>query len=387
MSDQPAGGDPFANVPLFREIQRLLTSSSGPVNWELARQVGVATAVSVAPDLPLTDEDRTGFVEASRIAELQIASATGLSVPAEIAAVDVVGRAQWVESSITDLRDLVEPASARVSDGFLQMQPEVPEGTEAGPLAAGFDQVIPLLLGMQAGAVFGTMAQQVFGRYDIAMPRPGPSRLQFVVPNIAAFEHDWSLPPAEFRQWIALHEVAHRFEFAQPWVREHLLGLVRDFMSTLEVDVSGLQQQLEQLDPMGNPESLQGFLQGGDGLFGAILDDEQRLKLHRIQSFMAAAEGYGDHVMHAVGRTMLSVSSQIEEAMRRYREDEHGDPVFERLLGIEMRREHYALGRDFCDVVAETASETVLATMWNSPDALPSMPELQEPLLWMARTA
>ncbi len=387
MSDQSGGGDPFADVPLFREIQRLLTSSSGPVNWELARQVGVATAVSPSPDLPPTDEDREGFVEAVRIAELQIASLTGLSVPSEMATVEAVRRAQWVEASITGLRDLIEPSSERVSEGFLRRQPEVPEGADASPLAVGFGQVIPLLLGMQAGAVFGAMAKQVFGQYDVAMPRPGQGRLLFVVPNIASFERDWSLPQTEFRQWVALHEVAHRFEFAQPWVRDHLLGLVRDFMSTLEVDVSGLQQQLEQFDPMGNPESLQEFLQGGDGLFGAVLDDEQRLKLHRIQSFMAAAEGYGEHVMHTVGRAMLSASSQIEEAMRRYREDEHGDPVFEQLLGIDMKREQYILGRAFCDAVAAETSETMLASMWDSPDSIPSMPELQEPMLWMARTA
>ncbi len=387
MTEQPGGMDPFADVPLFREIQRLLTSSTGPVNWELARQVGVATAVNASADVGPTDEDRAGLAEAVRVAELQVASLTGLPVPAELATVEAIGRAAWVESSIAELRDLVEPASERVAAGFAQMQPEVAEGAGAGPLGGGLEQVIPLLLGIQAGAVFGAMARQVFGQYDIAMPRPGQGHLRFVVANIAGFERDWSLPAPEFRQWIALHEVAHRFEFSQPWVRDHLLSLLTDFLSTLEVDVSGLQQQLEQLDPMGNPESLQGFLQGGDGLFGAILDDEQRLKLHRIQSFMAAAEGFGDHVMHVVGHSILASSSQLEEAMVRYREEETGDPVFERLLGIEMSRELYALGRTFCDSVAAETGEAVLATMWDSPAALPSMPELREPMLWMARTA
>ncbi len=101
---------------------------------------------------------------------------------------------------------------------------------------------------------------------------------------------------------------------------------------------------------------------------------------------MAAAEGYGDHVMHAVGRAMLPSAGRIEEAMRRYREGEHGDPVFERLLGIEMKREQYRLGRSFCDAVAEQADERTLARMWESADALPSLPELEEPRLWLART-
>ena len=29
--------DVFSEIPLFREIQRVLLSSTGPVNWELAR--------------------------------------------------------------------------------------------------------------------------------------------------------------------------------------------------------------------------------------------------------------------------------------------------------------------------------------------------------------
>ncbi len=42
-------------------------------------------------------------------------------------------------------------------------------------------------------------------------------------------------------------------------------------------------------------------MEDDEGLFGAVLDDEQRLKLGRIQAFMSAAEGYGDHVMQALG--------------------------------------------------------------------------------------
>ena len=54
--------------------------------------------------------------------------------------------------------------------------------------------------------------------------------------------------------------------------------------------------------------------------------------------------------------------------------------------GIEVKEEHLRLGRDFCDRVASETSEDLLAHMWDSPEALPSMPELSEPTLWMART-
>ena len=90
--------------------------------------------------------------------------------------------------------------------------------------------------------------------------------------------------------------------------------------------------------------------------------------------------------MHALGAQMLPSYARIDEAMRRYRETEHVDPVFERLLGIEVKREQYRLGRAFCDTVVELTDEATLARMWDSAEALPSMPELEEPR-WLARSA
>ena len=120
-------------------------------------------------------------------------------------------------------------------------------------------------------------------------------------------------------------------------------------------------------------------------MFGAVLDDEQRLKLARIQAFMAAAEGYGDHVMQTLGAELLGSFPRIEEAMKRYREGEPGDPVFERLLGVDMKREQYRKGRAFCEVVVEQSDEAILARMWESAGTVPSLPELEEPRLWLAR--
>jgi putative hydrolase len=132
---------------------------------------------------------------------------------------------------------------------------------------------------------------------------------------------------------------------------------------------------------------MQRAMESEPGLFGAVLDAEQRIKLGRIQAFMAAAEGYGDHLMRTLGERLLPSYGRIEEAMRRYRESEHADPVFERLLGIEMKREQYRRGLAFCDEVAQLTDEATLSTMWSSPEALPSMPEIEEPRLWLARSA
>jgi uncharacterized protein (DUF2342 family) len=90
--------------------------------------------------------------------------------------------------------------------------------------------------------------------------------------------------------------------------------------------------------------------------------------------------------MHALGAELLPTSGRIDEAMRRYREGEAGDPVFERLLGIEMKRDQYEAGRTFCDTVVELTDEATLGRMWESAEAMPSLPEVAEPRLWLART-
>jgi len=388
--EQPFGlppGDVWNDVPLFREIQRVLMSSSGPVNWELARQVGIASASWGTEDPAPSEEDRRGFDEAVRVAELQVAGFTGLEAPSDIPKVEAVRRGQWVQANIEGLRALLEPAAAKIGDAIATAQRDaVPEQAQAG-VAQMLGQLSPLLLGAQVGTVLGTLAQQVLGQYDIAVPRPdGAGALLFVVPNIARFEKEWSLDPTEFRTWIAIHEVTHRFVFARPWALTRFRELIDDFTSTLTLDVEELQQRLSSLDP-SNPEGMQEMLAGQDSLFGAVMDDEQRLKLRRVQAFMTASEGYGDHVMHALGAQMLPSYARIDEAMRRYRETEHVDPVFERLLGIEVKREQYRLGRAFCDTVVELTDEATLARVWDSAEALPSMPELEEPRLWLARSA
>ena len=293
-------------------------------------------------------------------------------------------RAEWVTANAENLRELLEPAAQRIGEAMdratrEQLPPEMQQ------MAGFMGQISPLLMGTQVGQVLGFLAQRVLGQFDVAVPRGGPGILLFVVPNIAMFEKDWSLDPTEFRTWVALHEVTHRFEFARPWARERFRELLDDFLATLTIDMEGMQSKLAGLDA-ADPEALQALMGSDEGLFGAELDDEQRLKLARIQAFMAAAEGYGDHVMHALGSELLGSYGQIEEAMRRYREGEAGDPVFERLLGVEMKREQYVAGRTFCDTVVELTDEATLSRMWESAEAMPSLPEVGEPRLWLART-
>src|SRR5262249_14421952 len=150
-----------------------------------------------------------------------------------------VPRAQWVESSIAGLRPLLDPMARKVTAALAESRgttlPLEVAGAPNEMLEQVMDTMVPLLLGAQVGTALGTLGQRALGLFDLAMPRPGSSLL-FVVPNIAAFERAWSLDAREFRAWVALHEVTHRFEFAASWVQPHVVHLVTDLVDRATID-------------------------------------------------------------------------------------------------------------------------------------------------------
>jgi len=393
MADEPFSDDVFKDVPLFRELQRVLFSGTGPVNWELARQVGIATAVGERPDPEPSDEDRALLEQTVRAAELAVADLTGLEPPPEVSKVTPVRRARWVEANVTGLRGLFEPGAERLGKLMLET-PGHELGGEAVPgleslagLGTMMGRMAPLLMGTQVGMVLGMLGRHALGQYDLAVPREGQDALLFVVPALEELEREWDLPRDEVRAWVALHEVTHAFQLGRPWAREHFLEQVRELAAGMEFDLSGLEERLAGVD-LSDPQRLQDALGDPADLLGQKLTDEQRLLMRRIQALMAVAEAHADHVLEVLGGRMLSSSARIEEAMLRRRETrgEH-ERMAERLLGFELTEEHHRLASDFVERVVEATDERTLAAMWESPDSLPSMPELEEPTLWLSRTA
>ncbi|HEX3300482.1 MAG TPA: zinc-dependent metalloprotease [Actinomycetota bacterium] len=394
----PFGMDPesLRDAPLFRELQRVMSSSSGPVQWELARQLAVAGAAEEGNDPQPNDADRTGLEDALRVAELQVVDFTGLEPANDLLRVALARRADWIAGAIDAYRPLVESAATRLQDALGRaMVEQLPSDADAeNPLAAlglGSPQDLirqlgPLLQATQIGQVLGFLAARVLGDHDVGIPHAVTGPIGFVVTNIERVEADWSLDPREFRTFVALHQVAHRLQAERPWLPAYAARTVDDFLSTMTIDVDAIQQRFATLAP-GDPESLQAAFGGeDDAMFGVVLDDEQRLKLDRIRALVGAVEGHGDHVATTIGAKLLGSYPQIEEAMRRYRDDEELDPLFARLLGVDVGREHVELGRRFCDSVVELTDEATLTRMWTDADALPGLAELEEPRLWLART-
>ena len=227
----PFGGDPeqFKDAPLFRELQRVMSSSSGPVNWELARQVGDRERRG-GGRRPRADRRRTARSSRTPSASRSCTwrGSPGWNRPPTSRRSAPVRRAEWVTANAESLRDLLEPAAQRIGEAMdratarCSCRPEMQaDGRVHGAALAR------CCWARRWGRCSGSSASGCSGSTTWRCRGAGPDALLFVVPNIAMFEQDWSLDPTDFRTWVALHEVTHRFEFARPWARERFRGAAR----------------------------------------------------------------------------------------------------------------------------------------------------------------
>jgi len=274
-----------------------------------------------------------------------------------------------IAAAMDEYRPLIELAATRMSDALVRaladQRPaeDAAENEAMAALGLGSPQALigqlgPLLQATQVGQVFGFLAGRVFGGYDVGIPRVATGPVRFLLANIEGFERDWSLDPREFRTFVAVHQVVHRLQSAQPWLPEHATAVIDEFCTSMTIDVDAIRDRFASISPE-DPEAFAGAFADEDGsMFGIVLDDEQRLRLDRVRALIGAVEGYGDHVAATIGRRLLGTYPKIEEAMRRHREDEELDPIFARLLGVDVGREHVAAGRAFCETVVELTDET-----------------------------
>jgi putative hydrolase len=109
--------------------------------------------------------------------------------------------------------------------------------------------------------------------------------------------------------------------------------------------------------------------------------------LDRVQATMAMIEGHAEHVMDAVGAELVEDLPALRVALDRRRGQRA--PLLawlERLIGLDLKLRQYKLGKAFCDGVVAEAGVARLHRAWASPELLPTLAELEDPIAWIART-
>jgi coenzyme F420 biosynthesis associated uncharacterized protein len=340
------------------------------VDWSLARQVARLAAGSGDEGPPQADV-------AALCAEMErhVAEYTGLTPAGGIPAPELVGRAEWASINLDGLGALLDPVAERLDArlGF------------AGPLAGALRAGAAATLAAESGLVIGYVAQRVLGQYEISLlSGETPPRLLFVAPNLRKAVRELAVEPEAFHRWICAHELTHVFQFqGVDWLREHLGGMVRQYLSTVEVRIErGAAGGLPSLpDPA---KIVEAFRDGG--LAAIVQTREQRALMSRMQAAMAVVEGYSEHVMDAIAEEAIPGHAELRAAMdARRRSRSAPERLIERLLGLNLKMQQYELGKQFCDAVVGQAGMEALNRVWASPDALPSEAELRQPADWLTR--
>jgi putative hydrolase len=392
MSEVPGeGADFFGRIPLFREFARLMATSSGPVNWELARQVALATAAGadtfgMTPQLPspaatLDPGEARAWDDRLRLAELWVDPATSLPGGGVALAARPLSRPDWAEAVLPGFAPLVEPSARRMTEAL---------GSDAAAGMPGAGDMVGrlggLLAGLQVGTIVGQLARSVLGQYELAMPPGDPARVLLVPENVAAFEQAAGLPSDQLRLWLACHEVAGQRLFAGAgWLRDHLHGVVAEIARETDPDTSGLMDRLQSLDIGGGPGALQELLEGGEGLLGPPSAALQAA-VAKLEVLLALYAGYAVVIAERALEGRLPALQAIQAAVRRRLADpqaSHG--LFAQLLRADPERAAAARGERFCREVLAATDIEGLDRVWAHQDFLPSTAELDVPGRWLER--
>jgi putative hydrolase len=364
---------------IFEQLFKLL-QSSGPVNWNLAREVTKSLAGPAQPIDPAVAEE---YTELAHVAELRISAVADLPSPAP-GELNPTDRATWAAENQQSFRVLVEPLSEKLSSlTDTDQMPGLPDLGAMGSMSSMLAPLGPALLGVQAGTMVGFMSHRALGQFDTGIPAMDHDRPYVIVPNLDDFAIDHGIDHRQVRLWGALHEVAFHRVMAVEWLRGRFVTLIESFYDTVELDMSDL---MGKLSSMSDPSEMQRMFEAdedGVGLLKASSDPE---KLADIQAFTAFIEGYTDRVVRIAGAELLPSIDRIEEAYNRRRtEPNKAEQFLQEFAGLSLERWRAKDATQFCEAVVERWGEDALTKVWDDPIHMPTVAEFADPIGWNAR--
>ena len=371
--------DLAGKVPLFAELQKLLSWQGGPVNWDLARQI--ATSQLAATHRSPTPGERQQVTEALRLADLWLDVATAL--PSGVSSTQSWSRVEWVEKTLPVWSSLCDPVAARVVGAMSGALPEE-AAAQAGQLLGLLAPVGGMMFGAQVGQGLGTLATEVVSSTDIGLPL-GPAGMAALIPeNVAAFGSGLERPEDEVRLFLALREAAHHRLFGHvPWLRQRLLDTVDAYASGIEVDAGAIERAMSEVDP-NDPESVQRALQGG--MFEPQTTPGQKAALVRLETLLALVEGWVDEAVAAAAADRLPGADALRETLRRRRAT--GGPAeqtFATLVGLELRPRRLRDAAALWGALREQRGADGRDEVWRHPDLLPDADDLDDPDAFVRR--
>ncbi|MGH3025776.1 MAG: zinc-dependent metalloprotease, partial [Gaiellaceae bacterium] len=231
-------------------------SRPGPVDWSVASRVASWIISRRRPGAHFDPELlEPSFAALTARAEELVSASTGWHVATQARSV-VTDRAGWARANVASFERLLTPIISKFEDaretrreerrrsqGRPSWSVQLPE-----PLAGLMTGAGRSASGAQLGAVLAWMSTRVLGQYDLLLTdheADDQDLLYYVGSNVVELEERYGFPPEQFRLWLALHEVTHRYQFtAVPWMRAHFLSLVDSAIEPFHADPGRLTELL-----------------------------------------------------------------------------------------------------------------------------------------------
>ena len=348
------------------------------IDWRRTREIAVG--MNKGETLSAVDRERLDAYYGDLVARCIpiVADYTGSELPTTDQRTYAFDRIDWIDANLVGFKRMFEP--------FEDLDSPSQHKGSLGKLASSVNQSI---LTYEVGLLLGYLARRVLGQYDLALlgrePVESSGKLYYVEPNIRGVESKLGLPMDDFRMWLALHETTHAFEFeAHPWVRVHFNGLLERYMAFMKQDAEYLKQGVQGLRVFANRFRNKGEENGS--WIEALMNDEQRDLFNEMQAMMCVIEGYSNHVMNAVGKTLLE---NYEEISRKFEERQaqrtQAEQLFAKLTGLNVKMEQYRAGERFIDEIVQLRGHTAASRVWEAPEFLPTMEEIRTSAAWLSR--
>lgn len=347
------------------------------IDWKLAQ----ATATRLSrPGPEMSAEEVAEAVaelrEGAAASEAPVREFTGLHATHALGApspVLVVDRPRWVEANLSTFQLVMDPLTAKLADTV-----KVPTG-----LARSVGEKVS---GAELGALMAFMSSKVLGQFDPFWTgaHGEGGRLLLVAPNIVTVERQLGVDPHDFRLWVCLHEETHRVQFTGvPWLREHLRGLMEEFIDATDLDPQAMSAMFQQ----ALSEAVKVAKGDPDASIASMFQNERQGQIvDQMTGVMSLLEGHADVVMDDVGPEVIPSVAQIRRKFTQRRQGSGGvDKLIRRLLGLEAKMRQYRDGAVFVRHALDTVGMDGFNAVWSHPSHLPTRSEILEPSSWVAR--
>lgn len=349
--------------------------TSGPVNYDLARQLATNQIGFVAP---IPESTSAAVRDSVHLADTWLDGATAL--PAGVTKAVAWTPSDWLDNTLETWKRLCDPVAEQISTVWASALPEEARSM-AGPLLAMMTQMGGMAFGSQLGQALGKLSREVLTSTDIGLPL-GPKGVAALMPDaVESLTEGLEQSRSEVMTFLAAREAAHHRLFSHvPWLSSQLLNTVEAFAKGMKIDMTGIEELAQGFNPasLADPAQLEQLL--NQGIFEPKATPEQTAALSRLETLLALIEGWVETVVADALRDRLPGTSALSEMLRRRRAT--GGPAeqtFATLVGLELRprklREAATLWQRLAEAVGADARDAV----WQHPDLLPTAEDLDEP--------